>query len=474
MSNDIYKLAGNMTIPEDKKAEFNRYALRILDLCGIRKTENIELGEQTITVVRRPEPDEDGIVSFDYSIFEKKIRETSTYNMNTCELIVPDRGNGEFAVVMNVIMVMQESYSETPCYFMYKNEPCSVKAYAVLIKSMIGIRLKFTHRARMWDMLLYLKNTEEYQNITSKMVWDAYSDIYCDLIPEQFIAAFDIDSEELDVPEEPFKGEMKDIKNASEWNLKYYAYQIMEKMIENEEKESLECFLRELLDSDLQKRRELAEDTKYGVIAEISLYVLPSIIVYGYAFATHQSFWDAWKNLDIKGYSEINTESSKIKAKLYLYDKFYLTYYKAIERDYEDECIEFWDNENLNLSDNMKECLSEWKEDFKKTKLEEDFDMEIFLARMVVDLKRDWNCRLVDKEFITEFMEHKEDVNYKRALLLYRKFMDQDTLYFPELTRKQAIQWVIRNNRNKFDYTAMSALQSLLINHKRRYEILGF
>lgn len=354
MSNDIYKLAGNMTIPEDKKAEFNRYVLRILDLCRIRKTENIELGEQTITVVRRPEPDEDGIVSFDYSIFEKKIRETSTYNMNTCELIVPDRGNGEFAVVMNVIMVMQESYSETPCYFMYKNEPCSVKAYAVLIKSMIGIRLKFTHRARMWDMLLYLKNTEEYQNITSKMVWDA------------------------------------------------------------------------------------------------------------------------WKNLDIKGYSEINTESSKIKAKLYLYDKFYLTYYKAIERGYEDECIEFWDNENLNLSDNMKECLSEWKEDFKKTKLEEDFDMEIYLARIVVDLKRDWNCRLVDKEFITEFMEHKEDVNYKRALLLYRKFMDQDTLYFPELTRKQAIQWVIRNNRNKFDFTAMSALQSLLINHKRRYEILGF
>ena len=474
MNNDIYKLVGNVTIPEDKKAEFNGYVLRILDLCGIRKTENIELGGQTIMVVNRPEPDEDGIVSFNYSIFDKKIRKTATYNMNTCELIAPDRGKLEFAVVMNVIMVMQESYSETPCYFMYKSEPCSVDAYAVLFRSMLGIRLRFTHRARMWDMLLYLKNTEEYQNVTSMMVWDAYSDVFCDLIPEQFYAACNIDSEELDIPEKLFNGERNDIKNASTWNLKYYVYQIMEKLIENKEKESLERFLRKLLDSDLQKRRELTEDTKYGVIAEVSLYVLPSIIVCGYAFATRQSFWDAWKYLEIKGYSEINTEQSNIGAYQHKYDKLYLPFYKAIERNYEDECIEFWDGENLNLSDSMKECLSEWKEDFKKIKLKEDFDMEIFLTQIILDLKRDWNCRLVDKEFVTEFMEHREDVNYKRALLLYRKFMDLDIQYFPELTRKQAIQWVIRSNRNKFDFTAMSAFQSLLINHKCRYEILGF
>lgn len=82
-------------------------------------------------------------------------------------------------------------------------------------------------------MLLYLKNTEEYQNVTSKMVWDAYSDVFCDLIPEQFYAAYNIDSDKLDIPEELFKGEKKDIKNALKRNLKYYAYQIMEKIIEN-------------------------------------------------------------------------------------------------------------------------------------------------------------------------------------------------------------------------------------------------
>ena len=109
-----------------------------------------------------------------------------------------------------------------------------------------------------------------------------------------------------------------------------------------------------------------------------------------------------------------------------------------------------------------------------ETDLEEDFDMEIFLAQIVTDLEQEWGCRLVDQEFITEFMEHREDENYRKALLLYRKLMDQDIRYFPELTKKQAIRWIIRNNRRKFDFIAMSAFQSLLINHKYRYEILGF
>lgn len=83
-------------------------------------------------------------------------------------------------------------------------------------------------------------------------------------------------------------------------------------------------------------------------------------------------------------------------------------------------------------------------------------------------------CRLVDKAFITECTEHKNETDYKKALLLYREFMDEDTVYFPELTKKQAIRWMIRGSRCQFDYTAMGAFQSLLTNHKHRFEIFGF
>ena len=35
MRDDIYKLAGTVRVSEDKKDEFNRYILKILDVCGI-------------------------------------------------------------------------------------------------------------------------------------------------------------------------------------------------------------------------------------------------------------------------------------------------------------------------------------------------------------------------------------------------------------------------------------------------------
>ncbi|MBD5393237.1 MAG: hypothetical protein HDR71_02985 [Lachnospiraceae bacterium] len=319
MQEDAYRLEGTVVIPEDKKDEFNEYILRILDKCGIRKTDKMELGGQIVTVVRQPMPDEQGIVHFDYSIFEKKIRKQAEYNMNTCELKTPDRGYSEFGIVMNMIMVMQESYSEDHCYFMFKDRPGRVDVYALLIKGVLGIRLEFPNRAKIWDMLFFLKNTEKYEE-----------------------------------------------------------------------------------------------------------------------------------------------------------DERYIPFYKAIQKDYEDEFIEFWEDDDLYFSDDMKKCLSDWKERFMEIKLEDDFNVEIFLAQIITELDHEWGCRLVDRKFVTEFMEHKDDDNYKKALLFYREFMDQDCCYFPELTRKQAIRWVIRNNRRPFDFTAMDAFQSLLINHKYRYEILGF
>ena len=90
MGDNLYKIAGNVMIPEEKREEFNRYILRILDKGGIRKTEEMRLGGRTVTVISRPVPDSQGIVSFDYSIFEKRKRETGTYNINTCQLLTPD------------------------------------------------------------------------------------------------------------------------------------------------------------------------------------------------------------------------------------------------------------------------------------------------------------------------------------------------------------------------------------------------
>lgn len=473
MHEDVYRLEGTVRIPEDKKDEFNEYILRILDKCGIRKTEKMELGGQTVTVVRQPMPDEQGIVRFDYSIFEKSRRETAEYNLNTCELKVPDRGYKEFAIVMNMIMVMQEAYSEEQCYFMGEDGPGKIDKYALLIKGVLGIRLKFPHREKVWDMLFFLKHTEKYQNITFKMIWDAYSYDFCEFNIDQFVAAVEADYDKLAIPEDPFEGEKSEIKTAGIGCLYYYVYQNVKKFLENKEEGSLKAFLRNLLDADLPKRQELTEDVRYDMIAEVSLYVLPPVIVHGYALAVHQPFWDAWKELGIrKGYSDIFAKERSTKDEED--DGSYIPFYKGIQRECEDEFIEFWKDDNLDFSDDMKKCLPNWQVQFMLTNLEEELNVETCLAQILTELSQEWGCRLADQKFVTEFMEHREDDNYKKALFFYWRLMNQDSRYFPELTRKQAIRWVLSYSRPKFDFTAMEAFHSLLINHERRYEILGF
>lgn len=491
MRDDVYKLAGIVSIPEEKKAEFNQYILQILIKCGIRKAKRIALGEQKIPVVRHPMPDEKNIVHFDYSIFEGKKRKTSFYNMNTCELVSHDRGYNEFGVVMNMIMVMQEAYSEEHCYFMCEDRPHSVDAYALMIREVLGISLRFPRRSKMWDMLLFFKNTREYQSVTSKMIWSTFPYGLCNFIPEHFFVVYSIDSEMKEILIKSFRGEAFQVKETPQEKFLYYVYQNMIKFTEKKERKFLEEFLHKLLDADLQKRQELTEDKKYGTIAAASLYVLPPVIVLGYALAVHKDFWDVWRRLEIKGYSEIIAENDNERTDICKKDKRSLPFYKAIRRDYEDEFIEFWEGGSLCLSENMKKCLLDWKADFAKISMEEAFDMESSLTKIVTELNQYFECRFVDMGFITEFMEHREDGNYKKALLFYRELIDRNHQHFliqarfpvhtamsggcfREWIKKKIIRWIIRNDRHKFELTAMSAFQSLLINHSRRYEILGF
>lgn len=83
-----YWIEGKVNIPEERREEFNENVRKLFRLCGIRKLEEIEIAGKLCTVVHEPEPDGQGIISFDYSVFERQKRKISTYDMNTCELHV--------------------------------------------------------------------------------------------------------------------------------------------------------------------------------------------------------------------------------------------------------------------------------------------------------------------------------------------------------------------------------------------------
>lgn len=470
MKDNIFCLAGKVNVPAEKKNEMNRHVLEILDKCGIRKTVEMTVAGKKVTAVISARPDAEGIVLFDYSIFEKKKRKISKYDLNTCELYVENQGYNEFGIVMNMIMVLQEVYTNVGCYFTKSGKLYDIEIYLFLIQGVLGEKINIPGRIRMWDMYLFFRNSEEYKNVTYRDLLEGYSKDYGELDTEQLLAVLEIENKELMIPGEKRIFCRNEINSANSCSRIEYAYRVFGGM-KAIEKAGMKSFLAELLNADFAKRKELsARQDEKGIIAELSLYVLPMRLVFAYTQAIDLDFWEIWDSLGTRGYSDI-IQGANLKEDESDFRK--IPFYKAIQRKDEDEFLEFWDGSNLLLSQNMKECIRDWREQMSGISVPSVISAENFLAKMADRLERS-HCRYVDKTFMTEVMEHGNEKDYQKILILFQQLLDKGQEYFPELTGEQADEWIIRESRDSFDYVEISALASLLTNKKQRNIIFGF
>ncbi|EDS06764.1 hypothetical protein CLOSCI_02128 [[Clostridium] scindens ATCC 35704] len=470
MKDNMFCLAGKVSIPVEKRNEMNKYVLEIMDKCGIRKTVEMTVAGKKVTVAAPARPNTDGIVLFDYSIFEKKKRKISQYDLNTCELYVEDPGYNEFGVVMNMIMVLQEAFTNGGCYFIKSGKLYDVEIYLLLIQGVLGEKVTLPGRIRMSEVYLFFRNSEEYKDITYTDLLEDYSDKYGRLDIEQLLAVFEIENKKIIIPEEGKISCRNEIKSANSCSRIEYAYRVF-RGIKETEKTAMKSFLAELLNADFAKRKELsARQDEKGIIAELSLYVLPVRLVFAYTQDVDLDFWETWDSLGTKGYSDITWEADS-KDDESDFQKF--PFYKAIQRKNEDEFLEFWDGGNLLLSQNMKECIRYWEEQMNDICVPSVISVENLLTNIITRLERSY-CRYVDEKFVAEFMEHGSEINYQKALILIQRLLDKEQEYFPELTGEQAEEWIIKDSRDNFDYIEISALVSLMTNKKQRNIIFGF
>lgn len=361
MDNKTWWLLGEVKIPEEKKEKFNKYVLDILDKCGIRKTEEIVLCGKKVTVVRKVVPDENGMVHFDYSIFEKVIRKVCTYDLNTCKLYIADEVYDEFGIAMELIMALQEAYTDGDCYMMFRNKPFKyMKVYMELLYSILGKRFYLNNRGRVRDMLLFFENSEKYKEVSQS-----------------------------------------DIISSIPWEYTY---------VDEEQTKGI---------VDL---RSIGTGT-YGI-----------------------------------------RHTSNILVSLYSF----------FQRETEDEFLEFWNGNDLKLSKELESALKEWNIKLRQMRDIPEEMVEEYLVEIILDLREDRKCRLVDKEFVEEILNHKKEVLYRKALALFRIIVDKDFIYFPELTRKQVLEWVIKSDRSEQERIMIMAYLSLFINNEQRKIVLGF
>jgi len=342
--NEFYRLAGTFTISEEKRNEFNLLALELLNRCGIRLLKDITVAGNTVTVISHISPDSNGIVSFNYSIFEHRKRDFCHYDMNTCELSIANCGFSEFGMALMLLLTMKESYSETRCYLSLGKNIVTVNKRALIIENILGIRLKFPHRADVLSMYFFSRENPDCTSLPASEVMQ--------YIPYDFI-----------------------------------------------DKESA---------TELEAER--------GVFF----------------------------------------------------------FYQAINRESEDDFLGVWENRQLILSYRMKNAINNWTEQYKKTDVPKDYDMESKMTNILTELKNSWNIKYVDEEFIIDFLSNAHDLNYQKGLLFLAKAVHKYINLFPELTKGQAMKWIIKGSRSNFDYIEMKSLLKVLSNKKVRTTIFGF
>lgn len=471
MEDNKYKILGDIKIPVEKRMDVNNYVIRILNQCGIRKTKEINIARKPIMVLERVQPDENGMITFDYSIFEKIKRNISTYDTKTCELYISDRGYAEYGLAVNLIMVLLEAYTNGHCYVMYKDEMMNVAGYMQMLYSILGERLNLKNRGRFWEVLCFF-HAQGNEWIFSQKLFDVISLYYSNFDLDQILACLMINRDDIEITEEITTYQRSDIKNEN-MNVekkRQYLYYLIKKQIE-EEPERLKAFLKNLLGADVEGRKGMASrHDDLGTIAELSLYMISPVIVHAYAVAIGNDFWKQWDDFATSGYCDT---VNKVKEEEGL-EYGELPFYKGILRQNEDEFLEFWDGANLLLSEEMVSQLEKWKTDFLTVCDTPEMNMEQYMANILTDLDHDWNCRYVDTVFVKEFLEHGQEEAYQKAMKLIRSFMDRDVEYYPELTKQQAVDWILRFEKSSSDKIMMSALFSLMANKGQRKKIFGF
>ena len=155
-------LLGDVNIPENRMDELNGFVIQLLDKGGIRKTEEIMLAGREITVVKKVQPDENGLLKFDYSIFEQIKRDECTYDMKTGKLDLKAHGGNEFGLAMNMLMCLLESYTDGNCYLMENDHPLDyISGYMELLENMLGKKFYLNNRGRLWDVMLFFRNNPQ-------------------------------------------------------------------------------------------------------------------------------------------------------------------------------------------------------------------------------------------------------------------------------------------------------------------------
>lgn len=472
-----YWFSGNVNISSDQRKQFNEDVMEILKQCGIRKTKEISVGDHMVTVTSLPCPDKNGMITFDYSIFEKKLRKPAMYNTNDCTLKVVDRGANEYGVAMNLILVLQECYSNGSGYVMHGKNIMSVYGSMALLSTFFKRKIWNRGREHLARLLLALRQTPEGKGAKLDGAMALQPESFVHLWEDEVDACLDIllrlDDCDLEEQTNAYANcRALIIREASQT---HWARKIIYNVLRKEyatNKPAVKKFVKKLIHLPFKERKELTKKSgENGFLAECSLSVSAYVFISCIATIEKRNFDDVWKELGVNVYDDPLVWKHCLKVD----DKWeHIDLYPIICRKNQDEFLELWDGTNLTLSAELQQNIVEWKQRISEIKDDSELDVEATLGNILEDMSDIWSCRFVEESFVSNILIHKEQPEWRKALLVLQEMLCSERTSPPELDRDPALYWNWLYRNKKANAVRASAYCSLLSNDMQRKRVFGF
>ena len=467
MNDNSYELLGTVHIPEGEVDEFKRNFEMVLNYCGIRKTTQIGLAGKKFEAIEPARFDSTGNIYFDYSIFEKKAYETAGFNVETGEFKISEWGYKEYAFGVHIMKIFCQACSDKPCYMTQKGKPVNIEPFLWIFNKIFDREFPCRNGFDVWEMFSFFHYDHACEDITGMEAWKANPAKYKVIGLGQLPLALTLDETEMKLREESLPMTKNKISESHSWLQEEFLYRILYK---HREDGAYECWLKKLLLLSVAERQQLAgRDDDFGIVAEISLYLHAPTIVKIYSLVQAEDFWTVWERLGGRGYKDIIQKRKEEQAEEF--EK--ASIYRAMSRENENEFLFFWNGENLKLSEELIEQIEDWKKEYDGMTLPDKFDMENELAQILIEMRDVWRCPSPEKSVIDDFLSNRTEESYQRLILILRHFLDMGTEMFPELTGRQAVDWVLRRIRDKDEVVEMAAFLTLMGNFSQRRRIFG-
>lgn len=491
---------GGKDIPEEKRDDFTKKMLKLLNYAGMMNFEVVNLFGIELGLIKEVELDEKGMASFHYNYFEDDVWEDAGYNSKTGKFFTNKVGIKEFCNAVLAAYTLYEYYDQTlgmPCL---DAEMVGCTGYTAWINHLFGNQYTMERRVKYFFNLM-AQAVIENSSYQATMFEDGLHDICprvkdaaldkCDIID---LTLIQMGTDEIDTFSENLSeiGEIgmyeyvKDISACKEAIIRYF---------DKTEPETTEERIWDLLELEI-KGRKAYENTTLDSVAEIAEYTLflpARVIVYLTAECVDQDFWEVWEDIGEFVYSDENRKQYESAAERE-YRKEVMdtpiepistaTFLSAYGTFYETDAdrLYWWDGtEEVIISDELELWLQSLKKKYieilkntSKSTIRTDQFMKNFM-KLLKEIDNKYHRIFAFSQMFYEFIDNSEQPEYQAAIELL-KVLEVENEEVGKLPDNAERYWSMLESEHVHNIGRLRIKRylSLLANKKLRKKYLDF